>query len=82
MAQKTHTPRLVPDVARLDLGALPWRTSSFSSGQGGKCVDVAQVDGGGVVVRNSKQPAGPVVAFSADEWDAFLDGVGEFRFTW
>ncbi|HMJ75136.1 MAG TPA: DUF397 domain-containing protein [Iamia sp.] len=33
-----------------------------------------------VVVSDSKEPAGPVLRFTYDEWDAFLDGVraGEF----
>jgi hypothetical protein len=79
-----HTPDLRPDVAALDLGALSWRTSSYSSGHGGNCVEVAPVPSGGVVVRNSKEPAGPVVGFSTTEWDDFIDGAtsGEFRFPW
>ncbi len=82
MQEQTRTPRLVPDVAALDLGSLPWQTSSYSSGHGGNCVEIAQVAGGGVVVRHSQRPDGPVVAFSTDEWYAFLDGADEFRFGW
>lgn len=54
-----------------------YKKSSFS--EGGNCVEVARV-AGGVVVRDSKNPAGPVLWFSAMEWTAFLYGVlaGEF----
>lgn len=62
-----------------DPAALPWRKSSHSGGEGGMCVEVADVDGG-VAVRDSADPLGPVLAFSSAEWDAFLAGVhdGEF----
>jgi uncharacterized protein DUF397 len=45
------------------------------------CVEVADVDGA-VVVRNSKKPAGPTLAFSREAWKAFLAGVkhGDFDF--
>jgi hypothetical protein len=55
--------------------------SSFSEGAGA-CVEVARV-GNGVVVRDSKNPGGPLLWFSAIEWTAFLYGVlvGEFGLT-
>jgi len=55
-----------------------WKKSSFSEG-GGECVEVAMVEGG-VLVRDSKNPAGPSLWFSSLEWIAFLYGVlaGEF----
>lgn len=76
----TYTPNLRPDADALDRGALPWRTSSYSGGGGGACVEVAPVAGGGVVVRHSKDPDGPAITYSAAEWTAFLDGADEFRF--
>jgi hypothetical protein len=58
-------------------GALHWRKSSFSSI--GNCVEVAS-DGSEVLVRDSKDPAGLVLRYTRDEWDAFLRGskTGEF----
>lgn len=60
--------------------SLNWRKSSFSGGQGGNCVEVAELPDGGTAVRHSKSPAEPVIAYTAAEWDAFLKGVkaGEF----
>jgi hypothetical protein len=58
-----------------------WRTSSFSSDQGGECVEVADLpDGDGRAVRDSKNPAGPALMFTTAEWVAFTAGVraGEF----
>lgn len=54
-----------------------WRKSSFCGNSA--CVQVATV-GGGVVVRDSEDPSGPVLAFTRDEWAAFVAGVnaGEF----
>jgi hypothetical protein len=56
-----------------------WRTSSFSSDQGGECVEVADLDGRHAV-RDSKNPTGPALMFTAAEWVAFTAGVraGEF----
>ncbi|MDT3439782.1 MULTISPECIES: DUF397 domain-containing protein [unclassified Pseudofrankia] len=69
-----------PSLTDVDVAQLRWRTSSYSNGAGGMCVEVAPL-GHGVAVRDSKNPAGPVLAFSAAEWDAFLSGArdGEFN---
>lgn len=48
-----------------------WRKSSYSGDNGGNCVEVARNLPGTVAVRDSKDPAGPVLAFSRDEWAAF-----------
>jgi hypothetical protein len=59
--------------------AARWRRSRHSGSTGGHCVEVAA--GGGVVrVRDSKDPAGPVLAFSPGQWAGFLRGIsgGEF----
>ena len=47
-----------------------WRTSSYS-GNGGDCVEVAAAPDG-VLVRDSKDLAGPTLAVTAAQWQAFL----------
>lgn len=58
---------------------LIWQKSSYSNGQGGACVEVADLDSGRAV-RDSKDPAGPALRFTAAEWAVFTAGVraGEF----
>lgn len=57
---------------------LVWKTSSYSSGEGGQCVEVARTVGV-VHVRDSKRAAGPVLAVGAKEWAAFLRLAGRGR---
>lgn len=61
-----------------DLSGQPWFKSSLS--ESGNCTEVANLPDGTVGVRNSKNPDGPVLAFTPAEWHAFLSGVrnGEF----
>jgi hypothetical protein len=47
------------------------------SDNGGRCVETL-ITTGAVYVRNSKRPDGPTVAFSHDEWRAFVSSVQEF----
>ena len=56
-----------------------WRVSSWCAGNG-DCVAVGQLRTGHVLVRDTKDPDGPRLRFSAGEWRAFLAGVraGEF----
>jgi hypothetical protein len=58
---------------------LSWTKSSLSFSNG-NCVEVASMADGGVAVRDSKHPEGPVLRFTPGEWDAFVGGVrnGEF----
>lgn len=58
---------------------LEWRKSSFS-GEGSACVEIADLPGGGIAVRDTKDRSGPVLNFTAAEREAFIRGVaaGEF----
>jgi hypothetical protein len=58
-----------------------WRKSSHSA-PGGNCVELAPLAGGGVAVRNSRDPEGPALVYTREELVAFLGGVkdGEFDF--
>jgi hypothetical protein len=55
-----------------------WHKSSHSANNG--CVEVAHVHDGWTLVRNSRIRQGATLAFSAEEWTAFTQGVrgGEF----
>jgi hypothetical protein len=46
-----------------------WRKSSYSSGNGGNCVEVGNTDR--IVVRDSKDPEGPKLAFTPEQWRPF-----------
>jgi len=51
-------------------GAVDWRKSTYSSGNGGECVEVAS--DGIVVVRDTTNRDGGTLAFSAASWEQFL----------
>jgi hypothetical protein len=56
-----------------------WQRSRFCDA--GSCVE-ATIMGDGVAVRDSKDPGGPILRFTPQEWTAFVAGVqaGDFRF--
>jgi hypothetical protein len=65
----------------LDLSRAAWRTSSYS-GANGSCVEVAPVTGsepGGsparIAVRDSKDRSGPVLMFTARQWQSLAAGI-------
>lgn len=64
----------------MDLSRAEWRKSSWSAGNGGDCVEVARNLPSAVAVRDSKDPEGPKLVFTPEEWRAFTAGVtsGEF----
>ena len=49
---------------------LSWRKSSYSSSNGGNCVEVATASHM-IAVRDSKNPAGTVLTVNLDSWRAF-----------
>jgi len=65
----------------MDLTHAEWRKASYSTNNGGNCVEVARNLPGVVAVRDSKDPDGPKLIVSTDEWRVFAAGVkaGEFR---
>jgi Domain of unknown function (DUF397) len=56
-----------------------WRKSRVSN-PSGSCVEMAEVTGDAIAVRNSRDPAGPALVYTRAEVAAFLRGVknGEF----
>jgi len=61
------------------LPVTPWRTSSYSQGNG-TCVEVADLPDRRIAVRNSADPHGPTVLFTRAEMRAWVQGckAGEF----
>ncbi|MFG2488773.1 DUF397 domain-containing protein [Streptomyces virginiae] len=64
----TSTPEYDPSTAR-------WHKSSYSGGDGGNCLEVADGHPDLVPVRDSKQPEGPHVVFHAQAWATFVGSV-------
>ncbi|SCE73550.1 protein of unknown function (DUF397) [Micromonospora matsumotoense] len=59
----------------MDLSDARWRKSTRSGPDGGNCVEVADNLSGVVIVRDSKDPSGPVLAFDPYAWRAFVAGM-------
>jgi hypothetical protein len=59
---------------------LRWRKSSYSGNGGGNCVEVASNLPDIVAVRDSKNPDGPMLAWTREDWSEFVQGIkrGEF----
>jgi Domain of unknown function (DUF397) len=49
---------------------MDWRKSSYSSGSGGQCVEVAS--GAGVMVRDTTDRDGTMLSVPAAAWETFL----------
>ena len=51
-----------------------FRKSSYSA-QSGNCVEIAPTPTGGHAIRDSKNPAGPHLTFTADAWGVFTQAL-------
>ncbi|BDU02224.1 transcriptional regulator [Nocardia sputorum] len=58
----------------VELSGAKWFKSSRSQA-GKECVEVAFLTGGGVGVRDSKNPTGPALKFTSAEWNTFTTGI-------
>ncbi|MFI0810162.1 DUF397 domain-containing protein [Streptomyces echinatus] len=54
------------------LGGLVWRKSSYSGDQGGECVEVADTPCATLAIRDSKNPAGPILTVGPATFTAFV----------
>jgi hypothetical protein len=54
--------------------AVTWRKSTYSGGNGGNCVEAGH-SAGLVLVRDTKDRAGAVLAVSADTWRRFAASI-------
>ena len=61
-------------VIPLSVGRITWRKASYSTGNGGDCVEVGTA-ARTVAIRDSKKPDGPALAVTPDDWRAFMRSV-------
>ncbi|MFE9425275.1 DUF397 domain-containing protein [Kitasatospora sp. NPDC006697] len=57
-----------------ELSGASWFKSSYSN-NGGECVEVSASFPGAGPVRDSKNPAGPALVFTAEGFNTFIQGV-------
>lgn len=58
------------------LSVAVWRKSRHSNPHG-DCVELGQLEGGKIAVRNSRHPGGPALIFARAEMAAFIHGAAE-----
>jgi Domain of unknown function (DUF397) len=67
-----------------DLSRAAWRKSSYSNGSGGSCVEIAALTPAAgehdIAVRDSKDPHGPALTFTARQWSAFTTAIKAHEF--
>ena len=66
-------------VQASSISGVEW-VKSARSNQSGNCVEVAQLPGGGVAVRNSRYPEGPALVYTQAEMAAFVAGAKDGDF--
>lgn len=70
MKRSEHT---IPDASALTA----WRKSSYSGGSSDSCLEVNDTARPAhVPIRDSKNPTGPAIIFSAPVWSAFVTSLG------
>jgi hypothetical protein len=79
MRQINYTDTIDNGVKADRIESAVW-TKSRHSAPGGNCVEVAELPGGGIAVRNSRHPEGPALIYTRPEMAAFIAGAkdGEF----
>ncbi len=58
---------------------LEWIKSSYSTSSGPDCVEVATPDESPILIRDSKNPAGPRLTLAPATWTAFLPYASAYR---
>jgi hypothetical protein len=66
-------------VTASSIPGVEWIKSKRSN-PSGNCVEVAQLPGGGVAVRNSRHPDGPALVYTREEMAAFVGGAKDGDF--
>jgi hypothetical protein len=65
-------------MLQINQSKLVWTKSSYCESSG--CIEVAKLQNGDVLLRDSKQADGPVLQYTPQEWRAFLDGAKDGQF--
>ncbi|GAB1695082.1 DUF397 domain-containing protein [Krasilnikovia sp. M28-CT-15] len=71
--------RIVNGMPAGQLPGVTWQKSGRSN-PSGNCVECAALPDGGVAVRNSRDPHGPALIYTAAEIEAFILGVRDGDF--
>ncbi len=70
---------IVNGMPATELEGAQWVKSRRSSSQG-NCVEMAQLAGGAVAVRNSRHPEGPALVYTHAEMEAMILGAKDGDF--
>jgi len=62
----------------MELTRIRWRKSTYSSTNGGNCIEVG-TGPGTIAVRDSKDLTGPALVFAPGRWQAFTRAVKDGR---
>ncbi|MFC8091136.1 DUF397 domain-containing protein [Streptomyces sp. NPDC057301] len=54
------------------LAGIQWRKSSYSGDEGGQCIEIAATPHTTIAIRDSKNPAGPIVTLDPAAFNSFL----------
>ncbi|MGW7495126.1 DUF397 domain-containing protein [Streptomyces luteogriseus] len=52
---------------------IQWRKSTYSGDQGGQCLEVAETPEDAVAIRDSKNPAGPILTLDPAAFTSFIN---------
>ncbi|MGW6908220.1 DUF397 domain-containing protein [Streptomyces sp. NPDC054940] len=55
------------------LTGIQWRKSSYSGDQGGECIEIAETPHATLAIRDSKNPAGPILTLGPAAFTTFID---------
>jgi hypothetical protein len=59
----------------MDLSHAEWRKASYSTSNGGACVEVARNLPGTVAIRDSKNPTAPALHATPRQWAIFCTAI-------
>jgi hypothetical protein len=80
LTRKTSMTQILNGTPAGQLPPLTWRKSRRSN-PSGNCVELAELPGGGgIAVRNSRDPEGPALIYTPDEIAAFILGARDGDF--